>query len=165
MKGDVFKGEKMIILSPKVLGKYTNHPLVKRLYLTDVGFFPNAQGHYRKRKTGIDEYILIYCTAGSGRIHLRDQQYTLQPHEAFCIPASQVHWYEALEENPWSILWVHFRGEDTQYFPVDNCKVVKFLSTTSTNHMIFLFELLFHALSGEYSIQKFIYTSQVLSLI
>ena len=39
-KRDGFKGERMIVLPTEAFRDYVEHPLVRRLYLTDVGFFP-----------------------------------------------------------------------------------------------------------------------------
>lgn len=164
-KRDGFKGEKMLVIPTETFSDYVNHPLVKRMYLTDVGFFPKAAHHYRARRDGIEEYIFIYCTEGKGVIYVEDKKYILKEDEAFCIPRFRGHYYYASEDEPWSILWVHFKGEDVRYFPLDECKKVKFTSTYASNRMMFLFELLFRVLEGNYTLGNFIYISQVLSLI
>ncbi|WP_246240678.1 AraC family transcriptional regulator [Anaerocolumna sedimenticola] len=164
-KMDGFKGERMIVLPTEVFQDYVKHPQVRRLYLTDVGFFPCAKHHYRERKDGIEEYIFIYCTEGSGIINVNKKQYIIHENEAFCIPRFQKHSYYACEDNPWSILWVHIKGEDTIYFPLEESHVVQFISKNSTNRMLFLFELLFSVLERNYNLGNFIYISQVLALI
>lgn len=164
-KSDGFKGEMMIVLPTESFQDYVEHPQVRRLYLTDVGFFPRAEHHYRERKDGIEEYIFMYCKEGSGTIMVGGKEYILHENQAFCIPHFMGHKYYACEENPWSILWVHFKGEDTQYFPLMDCKVVTFVSQNATNRMHFLFELLFRVLERNYTLGNFIYISQVLSLI
>lgn len=164
-KGDGFKGERMIVLPTEAFQDYVEHPLVHRMYLTDVGFFPRAKDHYRERKDGIEEYILIYCTEGSGVIWLQGREYRLHANEAFCIPRFKGHRYWASSEDPWSILWVHFKGEDTGYFPLEERQIVKMVSSNASNRMMFLFELLFKILDENYTLGNFIYISQVLSLI
>lgn len=164
-KGEGFKGERMIVLPTEAFQDYVEHPQVRRMYLTDVGFFPEAKNHYRERKDGIEEYILIYCTEGNGVIRVEGREYRLGPNEAFCIPRFRGHRYWACEDNPWSILWVHFKGDDTRYFPLDEKKVITFSSVHEGNRMMFLFELLFRVLDGNYTLGNFIYISQVLSLI
>lgn len=164
-KMDGFKGEWMIILPTEIFLDYVEHPLVKRMYLTDVGFFPRATKHYRERRDGIEEYIFIFCMEGSGTIKVQNQEYILKENEAFCIPRYQAHCYYASDENPWSILWVHFKGEDIKYFPLDECRIVQFVSENSTTRMLSLFDLLFRVLAGNYTLGNFIYISQVLSLI
>ncbi len=164
-KRDGFKGEKMVVLPTETFSDYVKHPLVKRLYLTDVGFFPKAAHHYRERREGIEEYIFIYCTEGKGIIYVEDRKYVLKTDEAFCIPRFRSHCYYACDDDPWSILWVHFKGEDIKYYPVEDCKIVKFTSIHATNRMLFLFELLFRVLEGSFTLGNFIYISQVLALI
>ncbi len=155
----------MIVLPTESFSNYVEHPLVRRLYLTDVGFFPCAEHHYREREDGIDEYIFIFCTEGRGTIIVEGKEYTLHENEAFCIPRFRGHRYFASEDDPWSILWVHFKGEDTCYFPIEDCQVVAFTTQHATNRMHFLFDLLFRVLEGNYTLGNFIYISQVLSLI
>ena len=164
-KMDGFKGERMIVLPTEAFQDYVKHPQVRRLYLTDVGFFPCARNHYRERKDGIEEYIFLYCMEGSGIININGKQYVLHDNEAFCIPRFKGHSYYACEDNPWSILWVHIKGEDTKYFPLEECRIVQFNSNNSTNRMLFLFELLFSVLERNYTLGNFIYISQVLALI
>lgn len=164
-KKDGFKGERMIVLPTEAFQDYIIHPLVKRLYLTDVGYFPNARHHYRERREGIEEYIFIYCMEGSGRIRVEGREYMLHPNEAFCIPNFCGHRYYADEAEPWSIFWVHFKGSDVQYYPLDKCRIIHFNSQNAGNRMSFLFELLFRVLESNYTLGNFIYISQVLEMI
>lgn len=164
-KEDGFIGERMIILPTEVFSGYIENPLVKRFYLTDVGFFPRAANHYMDRKEGIAEYIFLYCTEGEGVIHVKGKEYVLKEREAFCIPRFQKHCYYSQKNNPWSILWIHFKGDDTQYYPLEECKIVRFESTYATNRMLFLFEQLFRVLDSDYTLGNFIYISQMLALI
>ena len=154
----------MIVLPTEAFQDYVEHPQVRRMYLTDVGFFPRARDHYRERKEGIEEYILIYCTEGSGVIWVEGREYQLHPNEAFCIPRFKGHRYWASSEDPWSILWVHFKGEDTKFYPLEKEQVVKMISSNASNRMMFLFELMFKVLDGNYTLGNFIYISQARSM-
>lgn len=162
---DGFKGERLIVLPIEEFSEYVENPMVKRMYLTDVGFFPKADHHYMDRKEGIEEYIFLYCMEGVGTIWVNGKRYILSENEAFCIPRFQKHCYYSDESNPWSILWVHFKGEDTQYFPLDECKIVKFESSSASNRMMFLFNSLFQVLERNYTLGNFVYISQVLSVV
>lgn len=170
-KREGFRGERMIVLPTEAFAEYVAHPLVRRMYLTDVGFFPRAKRHYRERTEGIEEYIFLYCTEGRGSVEIREKEgygwkkYPLGQREAVCIPAGCGHRYYADEKNPWSILWVHFKGEDAQLFPLEECTVAHFASEHASNRMLFLFELLFRVLEANYTLGNFIYISQVLELI
>lgn len=164
-KSDGFRDEKYMIVPTESFAEYMAHPLIRAAYLTDVGFFPKAKEHYREREDGADQYILIYCTEGKGIIEVENQIYRLEKSDAFCIPRNVRHKYYADEKEPWSILWVHFKGDNTNYFPLEERKIVHINSRHSDNRMMVLFNLLFRVLERNYTIGNFIYISQVLSLI
>lgn len=164
-KRDGFIGETMVVLPVEQFRGFSENPLVRRLYLTDVGYFPKAAKHYRNRPSGTEEYIFFFCIAGSGTIWVENRRFRLHANEAFCIPRGKPHRYFADEKEPWSILWVHLKGEDTQYYPLDECMIVHFPADYAANRMMFLFELLFRVLDRSYTLGNFIYISNVLSLI
>lgn len=164
-KEDGFLGERMIDLPVEVFSEYAENSLVKRMYPTDVFFFPKADHHDMDREDGIEEYIYMYCTEGEGAIQVNEKQYLLRENEAFCIPRFQKHCYRSDKGNPWSIFQIHFKGEDTPYFPLDDCKIVKFRSSYASNQMMYLFDQLFRVLNEKYTLGNFIYMSQILSVI
>ncbi|MGC4018709.1 MAG: AraC family transcriptional regulator [Muricomes sp.] len=164
-KSDGFKDERYIVIPTESFAEYMEHPLVKALYPTDVGFFPKAKTHYKEREEGADQYILIYCVEGKGTVEIDNKKYAVEAAEAFCIPRGRRHRYYADNDNPWSILWVHFKGENTKYFPLDECRAVQIDSKYSENRMTGFFNLIFRVLDRNYTMGNFIYLSQVLSLI
>ena len=164
-KRDGFKGERMIVLPTETFSAYAAHPLVRRMYLTDIGFFPQARHHYRERRKGIEEYIFLCCTAGEGTVQMKGKEFVLRQNEAICIPHFTGHRYYASAQNPWSILWVHFKGEDTALFPLEDCQVIHFESQSAVERIMHLFELLFQVLDGNYTEGNFVYISQALMLI
>jgi len=164
-KADGFRDEKYMIIPTELFADYVKHPLVRAVYPTDVGFFPRADGHYRERKEGAKQYIFIYCTEGKGVIEVEGEVFSMQKSDAFCIPCEMGHRYYADEEDPWSIMWVHFKGENAKYFPIQRPHLIHINSGYSDNRMMVLFNLLFRVLERNYTLGNFIYISQVLSLI
>ena len=59
-KRDGFKDEQYFIIPTESFKEYLKHPLVKAMYLTDIGFFPKAYHHYREREEqkNISSYIV-----------------------------------------------------------------------------------------------------------
>ena len=111
-KKEGFDGQRAIVLSRKILAKYClNQTLPAGAYITDIGYYPKARHHYRERTHGIDQHILIYCTEGKGRVQIREEKYILNPGDFILIPANTMHHYSADDGNPWTIYWVHFKGE------------------------------------------------------
>lgn len=164
-KADGFRGERYIVIPTEAFQDYRSDPRVSRMYLTDIGFFPKAYNHFRERKEGVEEYIYIYCTQGKGIVNIEGAKYDIRENEAFCIPRYKSHYYYADPCDPWSILWVHFKGEDAGCYPLEDCKTVHLSSDNATGRMMFLFELLFRVTEGNYTLGNFIYISQVLQLI
>ena len=146
-KKDGFKDEKMMILPVESFKNYIDHPLIKGLYPTDMGFFPKAKHHYRERKEGANEAIMIYCMDGSGLVELGDEKIKLERGSVFTIPLGIPHKYSADNDSPWSIFWMHFKGDNLDSFPLQGehlkCRVMAAPeeNTIIQNHFMRLFEI------------------------
>lgn len=165
-KADGFRGERMIVLPVETFSAYASHPLVKRLYLTDDGLFPKG-GAPRQDTEGRDRGIYFpvlhrrkgYRASGGGNLHAGGQRRLLHP------PAPGGTTILRTPRDPWSLLWVHFKGEDTGLYPLEERRKIHFESEYAANRMHFLFDLLFRVLEANYTEGNFIYISQVLQLI
>ncbi|WP_207424362.1 AraC family transcriptional regulator [Desertivirga brevis] len=105
-----FPGQQMIVLSPDRVLAIQQNPLGKTLHPTAVGHYPHAAFHQRERKTGCDQYILLYCTNGKGWIKIDEQEFTLTANTYFILCKNIPHSYGSSLREPWSIYWVHFTG-------------------------------------------------------
>ena len=47
---EVFKKQMSVILPDYVLNELQQDPVCKQLYLTDIGYYPNAKYHHRMRE-------------------------------------------------------------------------------------------------------------------
>jgi AraC family transcriptional regulator, arabinose operon regulatory protein len=126
-KKNHFYGDRSFVLSKRQLEMVQNNPLVCDLYITDIGFYPHAKNHYRKRIKGTAECILIYCIDGEGFIKTMDTVFHLIPDSYFIIPAHTAHSYWASESAPWSIYWIHFTGKKSELFRDFCFKVIPIL--------------------------------------
>ncbi|MES2456926.1 MAG: AraC family transcriptional regulator [Bacteroidota bacterium] len=106
-----FLGQRMVVLPPHIKRKLTSNPLIRNFYLTAIGHYPKAVNHYIDRKTGSNQYILIYCVEGGGFIQISDSSYKLLPNTYFIIPKNVAHTYQSDTHTPWSIYWAHFTGD------------------------------------------------------
>ena len=79
--------------------------------ITDIGYFPHAEGHYRERREPIGEHVLIYCMDGAGWYQVGEHKYNVRANQFFILPPNQPHVYAADKELPWTIYWIHFTGE------------------------------------------------------
>ncbi|MFY0256015.1 AraC family transcriptional regulator [Chitinophaga sp. 30R24] len=114
-----FQGEQLIVLPKKIrIDFLTRDPITRQIYITDIGYYPKASGHYIKRSHGVNQHILIYCVEGSGWIEIDKKKEGISPSQFFLIPMGTPHTYSAKEDDPWTIYWIHFGGE-TSSFIVD----------------------------------------------
>lgn len=105
-----FLGQRMVVMPKELRRVIKNNPITKNLYLTDIGYYPHAENHYRRREYGAEEYILIYCLEGRGWIETDSDFYEIFPNSYIIVPVNLSHKYGADPKNPWSIYWVHFSG-------------------------------------------------------
>nr|WP_319269267.1 AraC family transcriptional regulator [uncultured Draconibacterium sp.] len=124
-KSDNFTGDRSVVLSKKHLKNIKENPLINELFITAIGFYPHAKHHYRRRKRGIQENILIYCINGNGTIRVDNTEYDLEPNSFFIINSNKPHTYWASKINPWSIYWLHFEGERSAGFKDYYGRVIK----------------------------------------
>ena len=107
---DGFRGERAIILPKMIVEQMENDPLSAALHVTDMGYYPRATHHYRKRPEGISQHVLIYCTDGEGWCKVNEIKYPISSNQFIILPAGIPHEYGADEVAPWTIYWIHFKG-------------------------------------------------------
>ena len=109
-KKEGFLGQKMVVIPENIKSDIWKNPIINNMFITDIGYYPNAKHHYRQRQTGAAEYILIYCVEGQGWITCKEEKFELEPNSYLIIPQATKHTYGAEESDPWSIYWIHFTG-------------------------------------------------------
>ncbi|MBV6643813.1 MAG: AraC family transcriptional regulator [Cyclobacteriaceae bacterium] len=102
--------QRSVVIPDFEIKKLVKDSLNSMLYLTDIGFYPKASGHYRKRKDGCNQHILIYCVSGKGWISVNGNQFQVKENQYFVIPKKVPHSYGSDKQHPWSIYWLHYLG-------------------------------------------------------
>ena len=69
-----------------ILADARRHPLVRALYPTDIGWYPEARYHYRERINGAPEDHLMMCIGGHGFAEVNDKQSHLRAGQLLIIP-------------------------------------------------------------------------------
>jgi len=115
-KMEGFAGQVSCILPQAKRTFSSHHTFCKKLYITDIGYYPHADFHNRIRNKGCYQYILIYCVKGEGWYSINNKKYKVKPNQYFILPKNVTHEYGAEVKNPWSIYWVHFSGENAEYY-------------------------------------------------
>lgn len=160
-KKDDFEGQKLIVLPKKVKKELENNALTNYLYITDIGYFPNGKYHYRERKKGCQEHILIYCVAGYGWIDVDEKKQLLSKNKYSIIPKNTPHKYGADVKEPWTIYWIHFKGEkaDSFVYPLGYPRELNTSKSSRFTDRIQLFEEIYWNLDAGYTNQNIEYSS------
>lgn len=110
-KKEGFKGQKAIVIPRKILStRCAKDKIISNLFITDIGYYPKAKFHYRERPHGADQHILIYCLEGSGEVIIKKNKHGIEAGDFFVVPMKTAHTYSANEFTPWTIYWIHFKG-------------------------------------------------------
>lgn len=115
-KKDGFLNERAIVIPTDILLKNEDSLISRLLYVTDIGYYPHATGHFRQRTEGCKQHILIYCREGEGWYNIGKGKRNVKKNDFFVIEADIPHAYAASTTNPWSIYWLHFTGEQSNAF-------------------------------------------------
>ena len=159
---DGFRGERSVVLSPLVIEIVEHDELASSLFVTDIGYYPNATNHYRERKKAIDQYILIYCVDGNGWYQLDGKKYQVNKNQFFILPAGQPHIYGANEW--WTIYWVHFRGEHASIYAegMQTPKDINIALNSRISDRIGIFEEILSTLQAGEEVEDLRYASSLL---
>lgn len=158
-KRDGFPGQMFYVIPEKILELVKQKPLISDLYITDIGYYPGAKNHFRERKDGIPQSILIYNTDGKGFIRIGERIYELEADHFFLIPSNVPHLYYADQDDPWSIYWVHFTGSKAGLFTKEVMQPISIERNISSrvSERIALFDEIFRNLDRGYSIETLEY--------
>lgn len=94
-----------------ILAACRHRPFLRNLVVTAAGYFPKALGHQRRRATGIGETVCIYCVKGGGCCEVGGRLHPLRPGSLAVLPPGIPHAYASNDSNPWTIHWVHVKGD------------------------------------------------------
>lgn len=152
-KQDGFPGQLSYVIPDRILSLIRQNPVCEDLYLTDIGYYPMASHHFRERKEGINQTILIYSVQGNGTINISGQDFKLSADHFFIIPEGIPHSYFADLQNPWSIYWIHFSGSKAKQIarPILQPVSVVRCNDSRINERIDLFNEIFRNLERGFS--------------
>lgn len=156
---DGFKGSRQIVVPRMLVDIMRKDALMSTLYITDIGYYPHAENHYRERAETISEYVFIYCVDGKGWFEIDGSRHQVRPDSYFILPANKPHIYGADEKDPWTIYWVHFSGSLASIYASEKERLHFVKPTTdsriSTNTNIF--EEIYSLLDSERDVESLRY--------
>jgi len=160
-KEDGFPGQISFVIPERILTLVKDNPLIVDLYITDIGYYPQARHHFRERPLGSDQFILIYCVDGEGEIKLKETTHAISADHFFIIPAGMAHAYYSDEQNPWSIYWIHFSGNKSGIYSRFACQplAIERSKISRISDRVDLFSEIFRNLDRGFSIETLEYVN------
>lgn len=157
-----FVGQKSLILPNNIISTIKSNPISNLLFITDVGYFPNARHHFRQRRKGCKQFIFIYCVEGCGWVKVYKNTFRVLPNQFIIIPKNAPHSYWADEKTPWSIYWMHFDGSISSHiFEKYAERSLSPVTVPFTDERLALFGRIISVLSSGFNEQKIEYASIV----
>jgi AraC family transcriptional regulator of arabinose operon len=166
-----FAGQDMFVIPRPILARARQHPLVRSVYPTDIGWFPKASHHFRQRPDGAGQDHLMLCTDGHGFVEIDGQRAHLKKDHLLIVPRGTPHTYWAADDDPWSIYWVHFLGDDADYYldRIPRAGQAIPIESSAKDEAVRLFQYCLDALHDGYGLPTLIYAAQstqhILSLL
>jgi AraC-like DNA-binding protein len=149
-----FFGERAIIIPTPIIEDLKNDTLGSLLHITDIGYYPKAYFHFRKRsEEEAKQYILIYCVEGFGWFEIDGTRQKVSADHFFILPKGKAHSYGSNSNSPWTIYWIHFDGEKADYFSLGFNKPTPVIPEKDSRikERLYLFEEIYSTLKNGYS--------------
>lgn len=162
-KQDGFRGETLIVLPPESFAAYADHPVVRRLHLTDAGYFPAPRGKWPAPRV----LPKIFCFAVRMGAVLWRWTACCSRWQPTKRSASQPAAHTAMRRTvpPLEPGLGSFYGEDCALYPLNPPRVCRLSAPDAAQRVEFLFSVLFDTLQEDYTLGNYIYLSQVLGMI
>ena len=159
-----FAGQRFLTLPAHTVERLEASPLTRQLYVFAIGYFPRAEHHYVHRSDGCDEYILLYCTEGSGSVEVGGRAVRLLQNQFMVVPRGVPHSYRSDANHPWSLYWIHLRGQNAQLMTqgMESPQDIPPSDASRIDERNRLFDEIFQTLDTNVSIEAHEYASAIL---
>ncbi len=144
-----------------------DNPLTSGCYPVAMGYYPSAFGHRMERQLHND-HLIIYCTEGKGIVTAANTKSVIESGDMLVLPKGISHHYQAINDKPWSIYWIHFGGELCEQFLAPLIKEgdsYTVLKLSGQPRIVADFETLLDVRRSGYNPRSFIHASNLLRQI
>ncbi len=107
----VYLGQRMLVVPRAQVAGFLADHRSPGLAVSDCGYFPRADRHFRARVDPIPELVLVACMDGRGWIDTGSGSHEVGPGQMLVIPPHRLHAYGAVDDDPWTVWWVHLTGK------------------------------------------------------
>jgi len=157
---------KRYIISTSDINWLKKHQLTRPLYPLCMGYYPEAQGHNVFRPFH-DDWLMLYCIRGKAHVSVNHQIYQVEPGCMVYLPKGTPHEYWSDPNDPWTIYWTHFDGEQVIPFTekMNRQEIPNLLQIGLYERLINSFQELLLISEDDSQPETFVYISDVLRSI
>jgi Uncharacterized conserved protein, contains double-stranded beta-helix domain len=87
------------------------------------------------KRTDHDDYLLIFCSDGRGKLTVGANSHAIEAGDVILLPQSVAHSYRSNEGDPWSIYWIHYLGQQAADY-------TDYLAAPETGYSVFRLALI-----------------------
>lgn len=159
-----FKGQRILSFPEESIKDFFSNKMLRRLYISRIGFFPEVKYHYNSKEKGTDYCIVIYCIQGKGWLEYDQKKYEIEAYQYIILPSGIPYRYGADDANPWTIYWLHFKGENALEFVSHNMVTRRFndVNDSRIQYRIDLFEEIYSNLESGFIRERYEYACMCL---
>lgn len=159
-----FNGERALVIPKMIIDYMEQDAFCRYLHITDIGYYPHARHHFRERVTPLSQYVFIYCVEGKGWYEINHSRHEISANQFFILPSGIPHSYGSDKNNPWTIYWMHFKGDMAGRYAdgLDCTREILPSHNSRIQDRIGLFEEIFFTLKSGYAIENLRYANSIL---
>lgn len=91
------------------------------LYVQEVGTLQSLEPHVSRRQN-LNSYLFFIVLQGSGYVSYDNTRFDIAAGDCVWLDCSKPYSHESSAKDPWSLMWVHFYGNEASYFYADYLK-------------------------------------------
>ncbi|MCM1145935.1 MAG: AraC family ligand binding domain-containing protein, partial [Lachnoclostridium sp.] len=91
------------------------------LYVQEVGTLQSLEPHVSQRQN-LNSYLFFIVLQGSGYVSYDNTRFDIAAGDCVWLDCSKPYSHESSAKDPWSLMWVHFYGNEAFYFYADYLK-------------------------------------------
>ena len=96
--------------SNRVLATPSSYAKNHYLFVQEIGTLQSLEPHISARKN-LDSFLFFIVMSGKGSVTYNNTTYFLGSGDCVWINCKNQYAHESSEDNPWSLMWVHFSGK------------------------------------------------------
>lgn len=106
----------MHTVSSAVVDQLAGNVICRELYFTEIGCSTGVDHHHIESEANTNRHLLLVCASGAGWVEVNGGRRELKTGQAALIPAGTTLTCGNATRKPWSVSWVRFMGDDSDYY-------------------------------------------------